>query len=126
MGRAIPVTEVVHAAAPHLFNLSHIWRGSAQPAGHAAPFRVGQATSPVICLMPLSETTMSSTIDTNSRLSPMHGSNERRAIPVVGLIGGIGSGKSYVAGLLSKRGAVVIDADAVGHEVLEEPEIRRQ
>ena len=45
---------------------------------------------------------------------------------MVGLIGGIGSGKSYVAGLMSKRGAVVIDADAVGHEVLEEPEIRRQ
>jgi len=69
---------------------------------------------------------MSQATDTDSRLSPMQGSNERRAIPVVGLIGGIGSGKSYVAGLLSKRGAVVINADAVGHEVLEEPEIRRQ
>jgi dephospho-CoA kinase len=76
--------------------------------------------------MRLSETTMSSTTDTDSRLSPMQGSNERRAIPVVGLIGGIGSGKSYVAGLMNKRGAVVIDADAVGHGVLEEPEIRRQ
>jgi dephospho-CoA kinase len=69
---------------------------------------------------------MSQATDTDSRLSPMRRSNERGAIPVVGLIGGIGSGKSYVAGLMSKQGAVVIDADAVGHEVLEEPEIRRQ
>jgi dephospho-CoA kinase len=69
---------------------------------------------------------MSSTIDSDSRLATMQRSNERAAIPVVGLIGGVGSGKSFVAGLLSKRGAVVIDADAVGHEVLQEPEIRRQ
>src|ERR1051325_4327143 len=69
---------------------------------------------------------MSSMSVTDSRLTRSQGSNEREVIPVVGLIGGIGSGKSYVAGLMSKRGAVVIDADAVGHEVLEEPEIRRQ
>jgi dephospho-CoA kinase len=69
---------------------------------------------------------MSSKTDTDSRLSPIQRSNEPRAIPVVGLIGGIGSGKSYIAGLMSKRGAVVIDADSVGHDVLEEPEIRRQ
>ncbi len=64
--------------------------------------------------------------DTDSRISASPGSKERGAIPVVGVIGGIGSGKSYVARLMSERGAVVIDADAVGHEVLEEPEIRRQ
>ncbi len=33
--------------------------------------------------------------------------------------GGIGSGKSTVAGLLRERGAFVIDADRVGHSVLE-------
>ena len=43
------------------------------------------------------------------------------AIPVIGLIGGIGAGKSRVAELLKGRGACVIDADAVGHEVLEVP-----
>jgi dephospho-CoA kinase len=80
----------------------------------------------VICLVPLSETNMSSTIDNDSRLSASQRSNERQAIPVVGLIGGIGSGKSLVANLMSQRGAIVINADAVGHEVLEEPEIRRQ
>ncbi|MGP0064843.1 MAG: dephospho-CoA kinase [Isosphaeraceae bacterium] len=46
------------------------------------------------------------------------------AIPVIGLIGGIGSGKSSVASLMTVRGASVIDADAVGHELLGEPEIR--
>lgn len=37
---------------------------------------------------------------------------------VVGLTGGIGSGKSTLAALLAERGAVVIDADALGHEAL--------
>ncbi|MBP7629163.1 MAG: dephospho-CoA kinase, partial [Candidatus Microthrix parvicella] len=32
---------------------------------------------------------------------------------LVGLTGGIGSGKSTVAGLLVERGAVLVDADAV-------------
>ena len=38
---------------------------------------------------------------------------------VVGLTGGIGSGKSTVAGLLVGRGAVLIDADEVAREVVE-------
>ena len=37
---------------------------------------------------------------------------------VVGLTGGIGSGKSTFAALLSERGAIVIDADALGHQAL--------
>jgi dephospho-CoA kinase len=36
---------------------------------------------------------------------------------IIGLTGGIGSGKSTVAGLLRERGAAVIDADRVAHEV---------
>jgi dephospho-CoA kinase len=36
---------------------------------------------------------------------------------VVGLTGGIGSGKSTVSALLARRGAVVIDADAIVHEL---------
>ncbi len=35
---------------------------------------------------------------------------------VIGLTGGIGSGKSTVAELLAGKGAVVLDADKVGHE----------
>jgi dephospho-CoA kinase len=36
---------------------------------------------------------------------------------IIGLTGGIGSGKSTVASLLAERGAHVIDADRVAHEV---------
>jgi dephospho-CoA kinase len=36
---------------------------------------------------------------------------------VVGLTGGIGSGKSTVAQLLGRRGAVIVDADAIVHEL---------
>ena len=36
---------------------------------------------------------------------------------LIGLTGGIGSGKSTVSGLLAERGAVVIDADAIVHEL---------
>jgi dephospho-CoA kinase len=38
---------------------------------------------------------------------------------IVALTGGIGAGKSTVARLLADRGAVVIDVDALGREVLE-------
>jgi dephospho-CoA kinase len=37
----------------------------------------------------------------------------------VGLTGGLGSGKSTVAGLLGERGAVIIDADVVAREVVQ-------
>lgn len=36
---------------------------------------------------------------------------------LVGLTGGIGAGKSTVAGLLAERGAFVIDADTIVHEL---------
>src|SRR5262245_56189573 len=37
--------------------------------------------------------------------------------PIIGLTGGIGSGKSTVATMLGELGAAVIDADKVGHDV---------
>jgi len=40
-----------------------------------------------------------------------------RAVLVVGLTGGIGSGKSTVSRLLAERGAVIIDADAITREL---------
>lgn len=40
-------------------------------------------------------------------------------MPVIGLAGGIASGKSTVGKLLKKKGALVIDADAVAHEIVE-------
>jgi dephospho-CoA kinase len=38
---------------------------------------------------------------------------------LIGLTGGIGSGKSTVAAMLAERGATVIDADRVAHDVYE-------
>ena len=43
---------------------------------------------------------------------------------VVGVIGGIGSGKSTVSGLLRDLGAAVIDADALAHQALDDPALR--
>src|SRR5580700_9633153 len=43
--------------------------------------------------------------------------------PVIGLVGGMGSGKSRVAEAFCKHGAILIAADALGHEALERAEI---
>jgi dephospho-CoA kinase len=45
--------------------------------------------------------------------------------PVIGLLGGIAAGKSLVASQFAKLGCSVVDADALGHELLLEPAIRR-
>ena len=42
---------------------------------------------------------------------------------VIGLVGGVAAGKSFVAGRLASFGAKVLDADKVGHEVLTEPAV---
>ena len=49
---------------------------------------------------------------------------EIAVMKLLGLIGGIASGKSTVAGLFGQLGAVVLDADRVGHEVLRLPAVR--
>src|SRR5215470_12185825 len=46
--------------------------------------------------------------------------------PVIGLLGGIGAGKSFVAGLLATQGGLLIAADPIAHEALRQPEIREQ
>ncbi|HTQ37635.1 MAG TPA: dephospho-CoA kinase [Pirellulales bacterium] len=43
---------------------------------------------------------------------------------ILGLLGGVASGKSTVAELFRQRGAVVLDADKAGHEVLRMPAVR--
>ena len=45
---------------------------------------------------------------------------------VIGLTGGIGSGKSTVSGFLEELGAVIIDVDKVGHEALKTDEARER
>jgi dephospho-CoA kinase len=44
--------------------------------------------------------------------------------PVLGIVGGIGSGKSFVAQRLVALGGHLIVADALGHEGLRQPEIK--
>ena len=46
------------------------------------------------------------------------------AKPVIGLIGGIGSGKSTVAAAFARHGARVVSGDEAGHEALRQPEVR--
>jgi dephospho-CoA kinase len=43
--------------------------------------------------------------------------------PVIGLIGAIGGGKSTAARCFAARGGYVIDADALGHAALRQPEV---
>src|SRR4051812_5865165 len=46
------------------------------------------------------------------------------AIPTIGLIGGIGSGKSTIARQFATLGCAVIDSDAVAHQVLQSDEVK--
>jgi dephospho-CoA kinase len=46
--------------------------------------------------------------------------------PVIGILGGIGSGKSTIAAEFAKLGCKVIDADRIAHELLQEPSVREK
>ena len=46
--------------------------------------------------------------------------------PILGLVGGIGSGKSFVAKLFADEGCMVIDSDAQVREAYRDPEVIRQ
>jgi dephospho-CoA kinase len=56
---------------------------------------------------------------------PHPATGRKPGVPVIGLLGGVGSGKSLVAAQLRELGCRVVDADRVGHELLGEPEIRQ-
>ena len=45
---------------------------------------------------------------------------------IVGVTGGTGAGKSTVCALYESLGAVIVDADRVGHETLEDPAVRSE
>ena len=47
-----------------------------------------------------------------------------RSKPVVGIVGGVGSGKTTVAREFTKHGGCIIDCDAVGHELLGDDIVR--
>jgi dephospho-CoA kinase len=46
--------------------------------------------------------------------------------PIIGLVGGIGSGKSFVAQIFADEGCVVIDSDAAVGEAYQRPEVRQK
>ena len=57
-----------------------------------------------------------------------HGPSARNSLPMItiGISGRIGAGKSTVAKRFAERGARVIDADAIAHGVLEEPDAKAE
>ena len=46
--------------------------------------------------------------------------------PIIGILGGVGSGKSTVAAEFAKLGCEVIDADKIAHELLERKVVREK
>jgi dephospho-CoA kinase len=46
--------------------------------------------------------------------------------PIIGILGGIGSGKSTAAAEFAKLGCKVIDADKIAHELLDEPSVKEK
>jgi dephospho-CoA kinase len=52
--------------------------------------------------------------------------NQQNRKPIIGLVGGIGSGKSFVAGLFESLGCAIINADTLAQAALDEPAIRDQ
>jgi len=46
--------------------------------------------------------------------------------PVIGIVGGIGSGKSTIAAEFAKLGCKVIDADRIAHDLLDESSVREK
>lgn len=59
----------------------------------------------------------------SGRIAPV---SETRHPPVIGLVGGIGAGKSSAAKQLGELGCAIIDADRLGHELLDAPAIAGQ
>lgn len=53
--------------------------------------------------------------------------SQSRDLPVIGVVGGIGSGKSSVSrALAERRSVVIIDADKIGHQLLHDPHVEQQ
>src|SRR5437588_5036853 len=50
----------------------------------------------------------------------------RGRVPVIGLVGGMGSGKSLVAAEFGRLGARIVSGDQMGHEALREQDLRME
>lgn len=51
---------------------------------------------------------------------------KERLKPVIGLLGGIGAGKSTVAAEFARLGCRLVDADAIGHKLLGDPAVKAE
>lgn len=64
-------------------------------------------------------------------MQPQHGGGEipgqivKQKQPIIGLCGGIGAGKSFVAAEFQRLGCLVIDSDKLNGEALREPDVVR-
>jgi dephospho-CoA kinase len=52
--------------------------------------------------------------------------NKPKRKPIIGILGGVGSGKSTVAAEFAKLGCEVIDADKIAHELLDKPAVKKK
>ena len=57
-------------------------------------------------------------------MPPSSMTGERQRKPVIGIVGGIGAGKSTAAAEFAAAGCAVIDADAIGHDLLGDESVR--
>jgi dephospho-CoA kinase len=56
----------------------------------------------------------------------MESSSIKKPIPVIAIVGGIGSGKSTVAAEFARLGCTVLDADRMAHELLADPIVQQE
>jgi len=57
-------------------------------------------------------------------MNPKSDIRHLKSPPVIGLVGGVGAGKSTVAQMMAGEGCAVVDADAIAHAVLREDDVK--
>lgn len=50
--------------------------------------------------------------------------DDKKRKPVIGILGGVGSGKSTAAAEFARLGCAVIDADRIAHQLLKEAQVK--
>lgn len=115
----VPLRRVQHLAVTRsflerLFRVGTVSAATAGTDGHEAVWR--SVAMPEEALRKVSART-----DHVSRRG-----DEAEPVPVIGLVGGIGSGKSAAAAAFAKVGCVVSDSDAAVRKVLTQPEVIEQ
>ena len=113
-------TTMTQTAAERLFNLGTIGIATAgSGGGGGAAIHWLMVPQPHETLAAIRRATGQAAV-----LRPASPVPSAPAAPVIGLAGGIGSGKSEVARILGDLGCIVIDADKEAKEALDRPEVR--